>query len=569
VNDTFALRLAVNAESENSFYRLVSPLEHIPGTSNEVSDPGNLNQKDARLSALWKPNDSFQTLLKLSLDTNNTDGLAEQPNPYTFTPLPGVACPSGPPAGPCRSTEYSFYSGNPWVLNYYNPSNWSVRYWDRAASIETRYTLPSQVVLRTYFGLMDIYDGQAAGSYTSEVTGYSYGWDGVQNVYNGEVNLISPSTGPFTWIVGSHWSYQKLPSPAYIANYTPPYSPTSPMLIYGTTFIYNRQAAVFGQVSWDITSTLQLQVGGRENWDNNPNGGAQYIAIPGLPLRVLGSPGTYKGSTPTGKVGLNWQATPNEYVYAFYARGYQPGAGTLIGPPAQPAHVNDYELGLKSTLLGGRLRTQIGGYWAGYQGMQISLFNAQLATGAELNNLPQATIKGLEVNAQSQLGQWGLSLSGAYVDSALGSLSAIPNYKFPTGFGNTPQCAPGVVSPTCTNYSSFYQTVSGEEAPFAPKLTATASVDYGIRLGNDMVTPRINFTHTDKQYGCIFQTDQYCYMGARNLLGANLDFTAGPWQAGLYGTNLTNQTYISTNTGAASVFYGAPRQVGFQVRYSE
>jgi outer membrane receptor protein involved in Fe transport len=58
-------------------------------------------------------------------------------------------------------------------------------------------------------------------------------------------------------------------------------------------------------------------------------------------------------------------------------------------------------------------------------------------------------------------------------------------------------------------------------------------------------------------------------MGARNLLGANLDYTAGRWQAGFYGTNLTNETYISSNTGAASVFYGAPRQWGFQVRYTD
>jgi iron complex outermembrane receptor protein len=198
--------------------------------------------------------------------------------------------------------------------------------------------------------------------------------------------------------------------------------------------------------------------------------------------------------------------------------------------------------------------------------MQLSVFNAQNASAGKLDNLPTATIKGLEASAQTQLGQLGFTLSAAYTDSAMGTLSAIPNYKFPSGFGVTSQCAPGQTT-ACTDYSNFYETLSGEQTPFAPKLTLQSTIDYAIRIGCGALTPRLNFSHTDKQYGCIFQTDNSCEMGARNLWGANLDYALGPWQAWVYGTNLTNKTYISSNNGQSYVFYGPPRQYGMQVRF--
>ena len=53
-------------------------------------------------------------------------------------------------------------------------------------------------------------------------------------------------------------------------------------------------------------------------------------------------------------------------------------------------------------------------------------------------------------------------------------------------------------------------------------------------------------------------------MGVRNLWGANLTYERGPWTAQLYGTNLTNVTYVSAYNGNFE-YYGAPRQYGIRV----
>jgi hypothetical protein len=80
----------------------------------------------------------------------------------------------------------------------------------------------------------------------------------------------------------------------------------------------------------------------------------------------------------------------------------------------------------------------------------------------------------------------------------------------------------------------------------------------------------VSFSHTDKQYGSIFQNDTYWLMQTRNLWGADLLYSSGGWLVDLYGTNLSNKTYISGFYGAGGVlndvFYGAPRQFGLRVQ---
>ncbi len=101
VSDTLAMRVAFNEEERNSFFHdagssfeLLDQPYFIPGktsvatTGNKTAtDPGNLNNKDIRVSLLWKPTDNFQALTKIEIDDNDTDGLATQPNANTFAPL--------------------------------------------------------------------------------------------------------------------------------------------------------------------------------------------------------------------------------------------------------------------------------------------------------------------------------------------------------------------------------------------------------------------------------------------------------------------------------------------------
>jgi iron complex outermembrane receptor protein len=186
------------------------------------------------------------------------------------------------------------------------------------------------------------------------------------------------------------------------------------------------------------------------------------------------------------------------------------------------------------------------------------------ATGQSgITNVGQSKIKGFEASVAAHVAGFNINASLAYNESALGSISLIASYRLPGYVSNLPQCV-GAQTQGCFNYNPYVANLSGSEDPFSPKITANASVDYGIQIGSAVLRPRVNFSHTDKQYGSVFQSDNYFLMGVRNLWGASMAYEAGPWTVQAYGTNLTNLTYVQAYN-ANYEYYGAPRQFGVRV----
>jgi iron complex outermembrane receptor protein len=56
-------------------------------------------------------------------------------------------------------------------------------------------------------------------------------------------------------------------------------------------------------------------------------------------------------------------------------------------------------------------------------------------------------------------------------------------------------------------------------------------------------------------------------MVPRKLWNAYLDYMDGRWTTTLYGTNLSNQTYETNQTGT-TVLYGPPRQYGIKTTFA-
>jgi len=87
-------------------------------------------------------------------------------------------------------------------------------------------------------------------------------------------------------------------------------------------------AAAFGQVSYEIVSSLQLQAGLRYTHDWNETPGSVHFAILGIPgLPALYEPigGIETDSATTGKVALNWTVNQENFLYAFVAKGFKGG----------------------------------------------------------------------------------------------------------------------------------------------------------------------------------------------------------------------------------------------------
>jgi len=329
---------------------------------------------------------------------------------------------------------------------------------------------------------------------------------------------------------------------------------------------------VFGQVSYQIAPSLQLQVGARYSDDGQSSSGE--IIIPVANNLVIPNTGNYSKSVPSGKVALNWTPVPHQHLYTFWARGFKDGGINSAESTFAPEYVDDYELGWKGAFLDDHLRTQLDTYYMHYQNMQQQVLSP-LGGGNSVINLSSSKIEGVEFTSQALLGQWRGELGLAYNHSALGAARAIAAYETPASFNtNLPQCAPGQAA-GCNDYSPYVVSLSGEQDPYSPEYQGNISLSYVFDLGGDStLTPRVNYSYTGKQWASIFQNTNYYLLGARKLLDLYLTWGYGSWNLQLYAHNATNETYIAgmgaapTSTGGgagADAFWGDPRTWGLSV----
>jgi iron complex outermembrane receptor protein len=646
INDTLAARIAFDYIHRNSFSHDFGST-FAPGDTEPSTDPGHLYEQDARLSLLWRPSSNYQALAKLEYSYSDTGDSDALPNPHAYNTLFGagpqangveagctlggplnvnqLVCPEG---GSLQHSQFYYPGEKPYDL-YYAPENANAALNSYAIhlSLKQDFTLPDGIDLRSLSGFSRMnYVWSPNISYSPANAGWEYHLFPDDDYYTQEFDLISPTTGDFyskvNWLLGAFYYYRY--TPVYINNlsvsapYTVGTLPSSDLIV--SNLATARTEAVFGQLNFQLTDTLQLQIGARENWDNNfatqdpqgstaapfspalgPSGAGVYLlnycGQPGFPsvpsfcaahglaagtpayllLIPINSRGQYADSTPTGKIDLSYTPIPGQNFYAFYARGYKSGganAGSTDHPTWAPEYVNDYEVGWKGRLFDGHMLTQVGAYYYNYQNMQYQVFDSEAtndtSTGSVVVNLAPTTIWGFEIAEQARFGGLGVNLGFSYNKSSLGNVDTLNSSALPGPFNspiNHPQCLPGHAyssAAPCFDYTPYLTNTSGEQNPFAPKITANISVDYAfpIGIGDQKLDPRVTFSHTDKQYDSIFE-NAYNEMQSRNLWNASIDWIAGQWVTQVYGTNLTNQVYIIGENG--TVNYGAPRQYGLRV----
>jgi iron complex outermembrane receptor protein len=292
--------------------------------------------------------------------------------------------------------------------------------------------------------------------------------------------------------------------------------------------------------------------------------------IPGFPpggLQVASLAGEHDDGRTTGKVALNWTLDDANLLYVFAARGYKPGGFNSVDSRFDPETVLNYEVGWKSSFQEGRMRTQLAAFYNDYSAFQFDVIEP--ATGQSgIRNVASATIKGFEAQIQARFGALALEGGAAYVDSNLGGLTFVNERLLPPG-NLGPQCAPGVPSspPFCFDYGPFIQTTSGGPNLYSPKWTYNAGADYTFALGSDMtLTPRVNYSYVGPRFAYIAYSPVSDRIDGHGLVSALVTLRKGSWNVEAYGTNLTDEQYVSGQAAASrNEFYGAPRQYGLRV----
>jgi iron complex outermembrane recepter protein len=534
ISDTLAARFAFNSESRDSFYHVTGP-----GGGPYTGNPGNVRTGSGRLSLLWKPDDALTVLLK-------TD--------YNYLDFGAY------PADPYNAKNDLFNIG-------VNAPQQALDRFGRAV-LKVDYVMSDGITLRSVTGYQKG-DTQYQADLDGTSVGNSYFADNVwETLWSQEFNVISPDKGFLTWIFGLYADGANL---NFVPNYyflisTPPNCippqticpPSNPApyeyRLQGTNPTSAR--AAFGQLSFQLAQGFQLQIGARYT-DAKTTNHVQVLQY-GLPITDEQS---QKYTNTSGKVSLNWTVNPNNFLYAFVSTGFRPGGLNVpvgLGTAAAFAEekLTNYEVGWKASSFDGHLRTQIDAFYYNYKNFQVIVGYPQLPVfGFELNNPNPTHIYGVEAQTQAVFGDFSVDAGTAFMHSELGQFFAT-DPRIPTF---TP-CAPesGPPSASCIDLTGHSQT-------YAPNFTFNIGTQYKFVMGaQDSVTPRVNFGYVGPQWATLFENESLGdHLAGRSIFGAQLAWTHAHFVTTLYGTNVTDQHYVSAlNSGLR--FAGYPRQFGLR-----
>jgi iron complex outermembrane receptor protein len=241
-----------------------------------------------------------------------------------------------------------------------------------------------------------------------------------------ELRVSTPADEPVKATVGlfiqrqlhNIWQLYTMPGYGYTSVYSPPGNPNGfatdlsipgfPNAIWLTDEQrVDRDQAAFAQVSWDITSQLQLTGGLRHyKYDNSLQGFFGYSTNYGgtvctgpattkfAPCSDLNTDVSDSGNVP--RVNLTYKIAPDKLVYATYSKGFRPGGVNRVSgaPPYTADYLTNYEVGWKTQWMNHRLRWNVALFWEDWKNFQFSFLVPPSITA--IANGGDARIKGLE-----------------------------------------------------------------------------------------------------------------------------------------------------------------------------
>jgi len=541
--EKFAVRASGLFNQHDAWFKDTGPANNQPERLAEI---------DGRIQALYKSG-GFQANVKVEATQRKTGGFALQPINTTTTTNPYVAG----------------RTNAPFTVNFDTPvSNFERSF---ATVLELKYEFDNGLTLRSLTAyqnkrLAAVSDSDATALTTRPALA---GGNNVrERVYSQEINIISPDTGKFKYVIGGYAQRNKVDLRNWnstAGNFTTLPHPNTSKLLLG----------VFGQSTYQLSDKLSVDAGLRYSRFEVTGSNAVYSAAAGSTMAmIIGDPpvgatilapqtGHESDSRATGKIALNYKPDAANLLYVFVARGYKNGG---INPPTgtfAPETVMDYEAGWKSTLFNRHLRTQVGAFYMKYNNFQMDVINPTTGQNGVVN-LANSEIKGFEASFQAKFNALSIDGGLSYVDSSLSGFSLINKWLVPAASSGFPQCN-GSNSARCFDYAGTSVTTSGGSNLYSPKWTWNISAAYRIELPDEVIlTPRLGYAYIGSQWAYPTYQASTDLINARGLWQGSITLEKGTWRGEVYGTNLANKFYVAGQS-ARNELYGAPREYGVRV----
>jgi iron complex outermembrane receptor protein len=237
-------------------------------------------------------------------------------------------------------------------------------------------------------------------------------------------------------------------------------------------------------------------------------------------------------------------------VYGSIAQGFKGGGWDFIPPtpvaatiPFDPEHVTNYELGLKSDYLDGRLRVNGAVFQMDYRDLQAQRTDLTCLC-LITSNAGSARVRGVE-----------LELAAAATDDL------------------TLNAALTALDPEYLDYDDKAGHIyDGNTMQRTPKVKYNVGVVYAADVGGwrDGIVARVSYTHQSKLY---WGPDNVSYEPSYGLLDASVRVQppSGHWVLTLWGKNLGDELYSQLGLpflGDLVEVWGPPRTYGVDLTYS-
>ncbi len=274
--------------------------------------------------------------------------------------------------------------------------------------------------------------------------------------------------------------------------------------------------AVFANVFWDITSSLELSAGLR--YDDQSVDSVNEIS---------GFKAEYSADEWQPRLAVTKHFSDDMMVYGSISRGFRGGGTNVPGAP-NPVYEGDsvwtYEIGSKMALLDRTLSLNLAAYYNDYSDYigQNSLYPVG------------STFIAINLNT-GDVKSYGVELEGAWQATERFSLSANVS-----------------VNHTRITDDSQYEDTTGRTLPsdrilFVPDWTYSTTASYTVPVGE---ASRFRFDATvlgkGDRLGSSLSETYAPELEAYHQLNASITWAHGPWELSLWGTNLTDEIYYES-----------------------
>ena len=395
-----------------------------------------------------------------------------------------------------------------------------------------------------------------------------------------DLRLTSNLDGPFNFIAGLYYSHDATDGATRYRWFADGGDGTQPLpnvcdndpnyflgCYYSNSYQQTRTSyAGYANSTYQFSETLKLTAGlrythddiamdGYRGWYGQANN-SFGINADGPPLArfagnfLNGRSDSQGDANVSGKLGLDWHATPDLMLYASYSTGYRGSAYNGFAfqlvefTKVKPEKLAATEIGFKSTLAGGRIRLDGAVFDYDYRNQQFLYFDPLTGT-QKLLNAGKSKIKGLELQATTQLGSRLLLNAGV-----------------------------GLLDATYTQLLLGTTDLAGRRLPSAPRTTFDLAADVDVWHGRGAALKfRYDVNYNSKQYFEPVNEDRLSQGGyAIHNARLALDLGEGRHQIGVYSKNVANKDYAvySVNLDGWNGLYffrGFPRTLGADYRY--